>query len=90
MLIHFCGRSEACISLERLFILFMCLSKSLIDSEMFSLISEFLVLIITHNFYFYMCLSCCSKFRGFMIPTKTTKTGIQRIKIKFIVYGVFV
>jgi hypothetical protein len=48
----------------------------------YSLIFEFVVLIVTHDFSCYIYISWCPGFRCLMIPTKATKIGIQQIKIK--------
>ena len=46
--------------------------------EIYSLTFEFVVLEVTHCLLlFIICNPCRTKFRGFMIPTKTTKIGIQ-------------
>jgi hypothetical protein len=44
-----------------------------------SLLFEFVILILTHNFSCYICLAWCTKFPGLTIPTETMKIGIQWI-----------
>jgi hypothetical protein len=41
----------------------------------------FVVLKLSHNIYCFICLSWCAYIRSFVVPTKTTKTGILRINI---------
>ena len=44
---------------------------------------NFIVLILSRNFFCHICLSRNTKFRCFMIATKSTKIDIDRIKIKW-------